>query len=194
MQSQWIRPARFAPTISLTAIERLNRSDSGSPLVQVGFMESVKRQPVSASQQDWKGGNFAPATNDFLSTEALAQGLDRIQKQINDMLEAESKQEKLIIGVATGLGASVLAGYVVWAFRAASLLLGALSAMPMWRCFDPLPVLIGKDKKRDKDKEKKSGEPESEVDEKRVRDLLDSEKAVKAPQSPNRRKNWNEAL
>ena len=194
MQSQWIRPAHFAPTISLSAAEGLNRSDSGSPLVQVGFMESVKRQPVSASQQDRKDGNFAPATNDVLSTEALAQGLDRIQKQINDMLEAESKQEKLIIGVATGLGASVLAGYVVWAFRAASLLLGALSAMPMWRCFDPLPVLIGKDKKRDKDKEKKSGEPESEVDEKRVRDLLDSEKVVKAPQSPNRRKNWNEAL
>jgi hypothetical protein len=64
----------------------------------------------------------------------------------------------------------------------------------MWRCFDPLPVLIGKDKKRDKDKEKKSGEPESEVDEKRVRDLLDSEKAVNAPHPPNRRKNWNEAL
>jgi hypothetical protein len=64
----------------------------------------------------------------------------------------------------------------------------------MWRCFDPLPVLIGKDKKRDKDKEKKSGGQESEVDEKRVRDLLDSQKAVKARQSPKEKRNRNEAL
>jgi hypothetical protein len=122
------------------------------------------------------------------------QELDRIQKQINDQLEMEATQVNLVIGVATGLGASVLVGYVVWAFRAASLLLAALSAMPMWRCFDPLPVLIGKDKKRDEDEKKKSGEPEPKVDEQRVRDLLDPQKAVKARPLPNRRKNPYEAL
>jgi hypothetical protein len=101
---------------------------------------------------------------------------------------------KLIIGAATGLGVSVMVGYVVFALRGASLLLCALSAMPMWRCFDPLPVLIGKDKERDEDDEKKSGEPEPEVDEQRVRDLLDSQKAEKARPSPDRRKNPYEAL
>lgn len=78
-----------------------------------------------------------------------------------------------------------MVGYVVWALRGAALLLGALSAMPMWRCFDPLPVLIGKDKKRDEDDKKKSGEQESEDEEKRVRDLLSSEQVVNPHQAPN---------
>jgi len=47
----------------------------------------------------------------------------------------------VIIGSASGIGASVMVGYVMWAFRGASLLFSALAAMPMWKCFDPLPVL-----------------------------------------------------
>ena len=119
----------------------------------------------------------------------MAQALDHLQKQIDNTMELDVNQGQLIIGAATGLGASVMVGYVVWAFRGASLLLGALSAMPMWRCFDPLPVLIGNDKKRDEDAEEKSSEPESEDDEKRVRDLLDSEQAVNAHQAHNGRRN-----
>ena len=117
----------------------------------------------------------------------MAQALDHLQKQLDDTMELDANQEQLIIGAATGLGASVMVGYVVWAFRGASLLLGALSAMPIWRCFDPLPVLIGNDKKRDEDAKEKTIEPESEDDEKRVRDLLDSEQAVKGHQAANGR-------
>jgi hypothetical protein len=73
----------------------------------------------------------------------------------------------MIIGMATGLGVSVFAGYVIWALRGATLLVGALSAMPMWRCFDPLPVLLGND--RDKKKKKR---PELEDDEDKVKNLL----------------------
>ena len=80
------------------------------------------------------------------------------------------RQGQLIIGAATGLGVSVFAGYVIWAFRGASLVLGALSAMPMWRCFDPLPVLL-----RD-DEEKRAGTVTDE-DEKKIEELLGNQKA-----------------
>ncbi len=93
----------------------------------------------------------------------MAQALDHLQRQIDDTLALEANQGQLIIGAAAGIGASVMIGYVLWAFRGASLLLGALSAMPMWRSFDPLPVLLENDKERDE-----------EDDEKRVRDILDA--------------------
>ena len=76
----------------------------------------------------------------------------------------------MIIGVATGLGVSVFAGYVIWAFRGATLLFGAISAMPMWRCFDPLPVLLDRDKKRSEEEEEMT--PEAEDAEDNVDDLL----------------------
>jgi hypothetical protein len=117
----------------------------------------------------------------------MAQALDHLQKQIDDTMELDANQGQLIVGAAAGLGASVFVGYVVWAFRGASLLLGALSAMPMWRCFDPLPVLMGDDKKRNEKDEEKSDEQELDDDEKRVRDLLDAEQAVNAHQAPNGR-------
>jgi hypothetical protein len=110
------------------------------------------------------------------SIQDMIQELDRIQKHIDEELVSEGTTGKLIIGTATGLGASVFVGYVMWAFRGGSLLLGALSAMPMWRCFDPLPVLIGKEKKREKYENKKSGVKE-EDDEKRVQDLLGARQA-----------------
>jgi hypothetical protein len=170
------------------------RNDGGSQWVRVEFLNSLKGEPVNAPRTSQTEAALAPVDDEFFSTKAMTQALDHIQKQIDDLQKLESNMGKLIIGAATGLGASVMVGYVVWALRGASLLLGALSAMPMWRCFDPLPVLIGKDKKREEDDKKKSGEPESEVEELRVRDLLESQKPVKAQPSPNRRKNPYEAL
>ena len=191
---RWIRPVHFVPTISLSAAEGMNGSDHGAAMVRIGFMESLKWGAANAWHTGRMDGKLPPDAAEFFSVDALAQRLDHVQKQINDALEADAKHERLIIGAATGVAASVLVGYVVWAFRAASLLLGALSALPMWRCFDPLPVLIGKNKKRDDDEEKKPGAPEPEVDEKRVRELFESEKAVKAHPSSKGRTNWYEAL
>ena len=117
----------------------------------------------------------------------MAQTLDHIQQQLGDTLEMDGKRGKLIIGAATGLGASVFAGYVIWAFRGSSLLLGALTAMPMWRCFDPLPVLMGDDKKRRDRDEAKSTENELDKDETKVKELLGEERAAADTKSLNGR-------
>ena len=115
---------------------------------------------------------FAPAALAFFATEDMALELDRIQQQIDDHLNLKSSQGELIIGAATGIGASAFVGYVVWVFRGGSLLLGALSAMPMWRCFDPLPVITGYNKKRKRDDDVKRGHPETDDDEKHLQELL----------------------
>jgi len=66
----------------------------------------------------------------------------------------------------------MFAGYVIWALRGSSLLVGALTAMPMWRCFDPLPVLMGNDKKRRDRDEVKSTEHDLDKDEIKVKEML----------------------
>ena len=69
----------------------------------------------------------------------------------------------------------MFAGYVIWAFRGASLLVGALSTMPMWLCFDPLAVLLNDDQEKpEAGKEKRK--TETDKDEEKVRELLDSDR------------------
>ena len=145
------------------------QTDDESGSIADRLLNLLERESASPSE-----GMIAPIATVFFSPDVMAQVLDHLQKQIDDTVVLEAHQGKLIVGAAAGFGASVLVGYVVWAFRGTSLLLGALSAMPMWRCFDPLPVLIGNDKKRNRDGEENLGEQEL-VEEKRVRDLLDSD-------------------
>jgi hypothetical protein len=118
----------------------------------------------------------------FFSADALTLTLDRIQQQIDLSMASDANQGNMIIGAAAGLGVPVFAGYVIWALRGTSLLVGALSAMPMWRCFDPLPILSGEDE----DKKKKT-RPKPEDDEDTVKDLLDSGQADSSKQKSLRR-------
>jgi len=134
-----------------------------SPTMTARYLSSIKREPAYGTMESRIEENFITAATVFFSPEVMAQALDHLQRQIDDTLELEAGQEQLVIGAAAGFGASVMVGYVLWAFRGSSLLLGALSAMPMWRSFDPLPVLLGSDKKS------------KEEDEKRVKELLDAE-------------------
>ena len=60
---------------------------------------------------------FSPAGLAFFSTKEMVLELDRIQQQIDDHLDLKLNQTEIIVGAATGLGASVFVGYVVWAFR-----------------------------------------------------------------------------
>ena len=107
---------------------------------------------------------------------------------IDDHLDLKLNQTEIIVGAATGLGASVFVGYVVWAFRGGSLLFGALSAMPMWRCFDPLPVIISRKKKEEQEDDRTRDLNESEDDEAQVKDLLGSGSTLNSQQDPSRRK------
>jgi len=67
-------------------------------------------------------------------------------------------------------------------------LVGALTAMPMWRCFDPLPVLMGDDKKRRDRDEVKSTQHDLDNDEIKVKELLGKERAAADTENLNERK------
>ena len=157
---QWVDPTYFVPTISLLTTDNGLPTDNGSPSGVASIVKYLQRELASQTI-----ARFAPNVSALFSTEAMTQTLDHIQQQLGDTLAMDGKRGQLIIGAATGLGVSVFAGYVIWAFRGSSLLLGALTAMPMWRCFDPLPVLMGNDKKRRDRDEAKSTQHDLDKDE-----------------------------
>ena len=174
ISQHWAGPTFFTPTISLLTTDNgsptENESLSGVASIVKYLHRELVSQPIS---------RLAQHVSALFSADAMNQTLDQIQQQLGDSLEMDGKRGKLIIGAATGLGASVFAGYVIWAFRGSSLVLGALTAMPMWRCFDPLPVLMGHDKKRrDRDEAKSTGN-DLDKDEIKVKELLGEKQAAR---------------
>jgi hypothetical protein len=91
---------------------------------------------------------------------------------MSESMKSEEFKAKLVIGSASGMAGTVLVGYVVWALRGASLVASALSSLPIWRCFDPLPVITGKS--RERDKEDLGVMEELDGDERRVEELFSS--------------------
>ncbi len=64
-------------------------------------------------------------------------------------------------------------GYISWILRGGALAATLLSTMPMWRQFDPLPLLAARKKRRDKkDREEEARRAAELADESR----LDAEK------------------
>jgi hypothetical protein len=171
-------PNHNVSTVSLDLSDSAMPGDKSLPSDMADVLRDLMRGPGSHETAQ-EGPNTG-----FFSAEALTQTLDRIQQQIDLSMASDAKQGNMIIGMATGLGMSVFAGYVIWALRGTSLLVGALTAMPMWRCFDPLPVLLGND--RDKKKKKRL---ELEDDEDKVKNLLGGGQVDSNKQDPRRKPN-----
>ncbi|MDH3511712.1 MAG: tandem-95 repeat protein, partial [Gammaproteobacteria bacterium] len=58
----------------------------------------------------------------------------------------------MVMQVSTGMSLALSAGIMSWILRGGALASALLSTMPMWQGFDPLPILLGK-KKRKKDED-----------------------------------------
>jgi hypothetical protein len=64
---------------------------------------------------------------------------DQIQ-DLAEQLESDTDTTALAIGTVAGVSA-LSTGYLMWCLRGGSLLATALSSIPAWGSFDPLPVL-----------------------------------------------------
>jgi hypothetical protein len=106
----------------------------------------------------------------MISNESIQRELDGLKQQLEESARADELKEKLMVGMASGIGSSFFVGYVIWALRGTSLLASALASLPLWRCFDPLPVLwTPKRRRRKRDTEgediEKARENEENVEE-----------------------------
>jgi hypothetical protein len=99
----------------------------------------------------------------MISNESIQRALDGLKRQLEESARPDELKEKLMVGMASGIGSSFFVGYVIWALRGTSLLASALASLPLWRCFDPLPVLwTPKRRRRKRDTEGENIEKERE--------------------------------
>jgi hypothetical protein len=86
-------------------------------------------------------GNFSITARDLGNDDRVFKEMDMVKKQISQEEKAFEISKKVSVGAAIGVGASLLGGYAVWAFRGMSLVERALSSIPFWKSFDPLSIL-----------------------------------------------------
>jgi len=94
-------------------------------------------------------GSFELASLDPAS---LAQALDSLRREISGLEGSDEFDSVFVLQVSTGLGAVLSVGFVSWVLRGGALAATLLSTVPMWRGFDPLPMLMGR-RKTDEEQE-----------------------------------------
>ena len=74
---------------------------------------------------------------------ALWGALDMMTQQMNDAEEwrEQERERQVVLQASTGVAFTLSAGFITWLLRAGTLASSLLSSMPLWRGFDPLPVL-----------------------------------------------------
>jgi hypothetical protein len=71
----------------------------------------------------------------------LAEHLTRLADNLERAMQEREHQTHLFGRVASFSGITLSVGFVAWILRGGSLLASFLVSMPVWRHFDPLPVL-----------------------------------------------------
>ena len=83
----------------------------------------------------------SPVKKMLESGRKLAVHLDRLADDLNRSMREREEQAQLMGRVASFSGLALTAGFSVWILRGGALLMSFLASMPVWRHFDPVPVL-----------------------------------------------------
>jgi hypothetical protein len=110
----------------------------------------------------------------MISNESIQRELDGLKQQLDESARPYEFKEKLIVGMASGIGGTFFVGYVIWALRGASLLASAIASLPLWRCFDPLTVFPTPKRRRRKHDTEGEGIEKASEDEENVEELFSS--------------------
>jgi len=76
-----------------------------------------------------------------ISSDAFRSSMEKMHQEIDETFKEKEHKEDLVFKVATGFEVSLTAGFVAWMLRTGSLAASFFSVMPMWRDFDPVPIL-----------------------------------------------------
>jgi VCBS repeat-containing protein len=72
---------------------------------------------------------------------AFIQALDEMQRELDQLAEAQTQKTQIKTEAMVGVTMSLTAGFISWILRTGTLMASFLAASPLWRQFDPLPIL-----------------------------------------------------
>lgn len=116
------------------------------------------------------GAASAALAESLHANRAMWSQVESMKGQMDRTAEMQQRQQTIAVGMATGMSVSFAAGYVIWLLRGGSLLASLLAATPLWKSFDPLPVLAFWEKRKEQrrrpgEKDRSNGNDERELDE-----------------------------
>jgi hypothetical protein len=88
-----------------------------------------------------------------LDHELLWQALDTMRREISGLDNSTGSDSAFAVQISSAGGIVLTVGYISWILRGGALAATLLSTMPMWRQFDPLPLLAARKRRRKKKEE-----------------------------------------
>jgi VCBS repeat-containing protein len=164
-----VTPAR-EPVRPAETPKETRSDESGTPPAEGDTSGEPAPQPQERGQDptDLKAASAALAESVHANTTMWSQ-VESMKGQMDRAAGIQHRQQAIAVGMATGMSMSFAAGYVIWLLRGGSLLASLLAATPLWKSFDPLPVLAfwekRKKQRRPAEKDKSNGDDEHELDE-----------------------------
>jgi hypothetical protein len=134
---------------------------------------SLEEIGIVGEVEDYELSTFAAVQ--MQSMDALWTSVDKMKQEMAESA-AQMDMGELKVAAAKSSGVVLTAGIVAWAMRGGALLSSLMSTIPLWKGYDPLPVLAYKDDEDD-DKGKAN---EKVIDEDMIPTSLDELKKLKA--------------
>jgi len=148
----------FAETLNKQA-----KNDSGSTAIDQGAEQEVSLGLFRQIQLIWNQEKLQIEQEKYeLADGQLIRNVSSIDKLFDDRQEQSERSYKVMAQISASLGLTFAAGYVTWVLQAGSMLASLLASMPMWRQFDPLPILSKNEK--DDDADQVAGDGANSVD------------------------------
>ena len=126
--------AQSSPTASVALIV-VSAGQSARVIMELDTDEDRSAAQAEANRAKSSHVDTSPLLADITSEAMLWDELREVQEALESAFTTP-----WTFGAIAGLGA-LSAGYVLWGLQAGSLVTSALSSLPVWGSFDPLPVL-----------------------------------------------------
>ncbi len=144
--------------------------DSGTAPAEADTGSEPATRPEDQGQErtDLRAASAAIAES-VHANRAMWSQIASMKGQMERSAGMQQRQKVIAVGMATGMSVSFAAGYVIWLLRGGSLLASLLAATPLWKSFDPLPVLAFWEKRKEQRrrpgaKDRSNGDDEHELD------------------------------
>ena len=115
-------------TLNESVMPRWEDSSDPSPFT---IMPVEPEQPIDSK----------PPDNQASLSDVLMAKLDAMTQSLEEAIGVEEEQEMVVARVAALSGTALSVGFVAWAVQSSTLLASCLTTLPVWRNFDPLPVV-----------------------------------------------------
>ena len=105
------------------------------------------------------------------SIEALWVALDKMKEEINEHVTENMTDAELKAAVVSTSGATLTAGVVAWVLRSGALMTSLISTIPLWKGYDPMPILLKQEEDDEDDDLNEDKIPTSLAEMKRLKAL-----------------------